>query len=125
MTPSTNIAYLVVVSATAALTAGVALPDLVPAQFVLANSARVGVPRSWLPTLATLKFAGAGGLVVGLLGLHGIGIAAAVGLVLYFVGAVAVHVRARVFDNIAFPGGYLALSIASLVLTVWHYRVGG
>ncbi|OBI89146.1 DoxX family protein [Mycobacterium asiaticum] len=120
-----NFAYLAVVTTTATLTAGVALPDLVPAQFVLANSARVGVPRSWLPTLAVLKFAGAGGLVVGLLGLPGIGIAAAVGLVLYFVGAVAAHVRARVFDNIAFPGAYLALSVASLMLMVWHYRHGG
>lgn len=125
MTPSMDFAYVVVVTTTAALTAAVALPDLVPAGFVLANSARVGVPRSWLPTLAVLKFAGAGGLAVGLLGLRGIGIAAAVGLVLYFVGAVAAHVRARVFDNIAFPGGYLALSIASLVLMVWHYRAGG
>lgn len=125
MTPSMDFAYVVVVTTTAALTAAVALPDLVPAGFVLANSARVGVPRSWLPTLAVLKFAGAGGLAVGLLGLRGIGIAAAVGLVLYFVGAVAAHVRARVFDNIAFPGGYLALSISSLVLMVWHYRAGG
>ena len=40
---------------TIAATAAIAIPDLVPAQFVLANSARVGVSRSWLPTLAVLK----------------------------------------------------------------------
>lgn len=113
-------AYLTVVATTAVVTAGIALPDLIPAEFVLANSARVNVPRSWLPTLAVLKLAGAGGLVVGLLGLTGIGIAAATGLVLYFVGAVIFHVRARVFSNIAFPGGYLLLSIASLALLVAH-----
>ncbi|SOJ55719.1 hypothetical protein MSIMFB_03200 [Mycobacterium simulans] len=113
-------AYLAVVGTTAILTAGVALPDLIPAEFVLANSARVGVPRSWLPTLAVLKLAGAGGLIVGLLGLSGIGIAAATGLVLYFVGAVVFHVRARVFSNIAFPGGYLVLSLASLALMIMH-----
>ncbi len=111
-------AYLTVLVTTIAATAAVAVPDLVPAQFVLANSARVGVPRSWLPTLAVLKLAGAGGLFVGLLGLRHIGIAAAVGLVLYFVGAVVVHIRARVFSNIAFPGCYLLLSALSLVLSV-------
>ncbi|GFG65361.1 membrane protein [Mycobacterium kubicae] len=114
------IVRFLVVLTTAVATAGITLPDLVPAQFVLANSARVGVSRSWLPTLAMLKFAGAGGLIVGLLGLRYIGIAAATGLVLYFIGAVIVHVRARVFSNIAFPGGYLVLSIASLVLLVAH-----
>ena len=44
------------------------------------------------------------------------GIAAAAGLVLFFVGAVAAHVRARVFHNIAFPAGYLALNAAALAL---------
>lgn len=77
----------------------------------------MGVPRSWLPTLAVLKLAGAGGLFVGHLGLRHIGIAAALGLVLYFVGAVVVHVRARVFSNIAFPGGYLLLSLLSVALS--------
>lgn len=110
-------AYVTVVLTTIAATAAIAIPDLVPAQFVLENSARVGVSRSWLPTLAVLKLAGAGGLLVGLLGLRHIGIAAAVGLVLYFAGAVVVHVRARVFSNIGFPGGYLLLSVLSLALS--------
>lgn len=109
---------LIVVATTATGVAAITLPDLIPAQFVLANSARVGVPRSWLPTLAVLKLAGAGGLVVGLLGLRYLGVAAAVGLVLYFVGAVVVHIRARVFANIAFPGGYLLLCSLSLALMV-------
>jgi hypothetical protein len=50
------------------------------------------------------------------LGVRFIGIAAAIGLVLFFIGAVAAHVRARVFYNIAFPGAFLALAVASLVL---------
>ena len=65
--------------------------------------------------LGTLKRAGALGLLVGL-GLPVIGIAAATGLVLYFIGAVIAHLRARVLYNIAFPGAYLGLSAASLVL---------
>jgi hypothetical protein len=96
--------------------AGVALADLRRARFVLANSAEVEVPASWLPGLAALKAAGAAGLLVGLLGVRPLGVAAAAGLVLFFVGAVAAHIRARVFHNIAFPIGYLALNAAVLVL---------
>jgi hypothetical protein len=106
----------VVTVITAIVTAAIAIPDFIPAGFVLANSAKVHVPRSWLPMLGTLKLAGAAGLLVGLVGPPAIGIAAAIGLVLYFIGAVIAHLRARVLYNIAFPGAYLGLSAASLVL---------
>jgi hypothetical protein len=106
----------VVTVLTAIVTAAIAIPDFIPAGFVLANSAKVHVPRSWLPMLGTLKLAGAAGLLVGLVGPPAIGIAAAIGLVLYFVGAVIAHLRARVLYIIAFPGAYLGLSAASLVL---------
>jgi hypothetical protein len=108
--------YVVVTVTTAIVTAAVAMPDFIPAGFVLANSAKVHVPRSWLPMLGTLKLAGAIGLLVGLVGPPAVGIAAAIGLVLFFIGAVIAHVRARVLYNIAFPGTYLVLSAASLVL---------
>ena len=84
--------------------------------FVLANSAKVHVPRSLLPLLGAVKLAGAFGLLVGLVGPPAIGITAATGLVLFFIGALIAHVRARVLYNIAFPGAYLVLSAASLVL---------
>lgn len=112
------IAYVVVTLLTIAANAGIAVADFAKAEFVLANSAEVNLPRSWLPTLATLKAAGAVGLTAGLLGARGIGVAAAAGLVLFFAGAMVAHVRARVFHNIAFPGAYLALAIASLGLVV-------
>ena len=113
-----NTAYVVITLFTATITAAIAVADLVPAGFVLANSAQVGVPRSWLPALGAVKLAGAGGLVVGLLGLPALGIAAAAGLVLFFVGAVVTHLRARVLYNIAFPGAFLCLSAASLALMI-------
>jgi hypothetical protein len=108
--------YVAVTVITAIVTAAVAIPDFIPAGFVLANSAKVHVPRSWLPMLGALKLAGAIGLLAGLVGLPAIAIAAATGLVLYFIGAVIAHLRARVFYNIAFPGAYLGLSAASLAL---------
>ncbi|WP_067491764.1 DoxX family protein [Actinomadura hibisca] len=110
------IAYVVVTVVTVVVCAVVAVADFARAEFVLANSAEVGVPRSWLPLLGALKAAGAVGLLLGLLGVRLLGIAAAVGLVLFFAGALGFHVRRRVFYNIAFPGGYFALAIASLVL---------
>ncbi|MCO6009016.1 DoxX family protein [Actinoallomurus purpureus] len=113
-------AYVVVTVLTILANAGSVVADLARAEFVLANSAEVGLPQSWLPALATLKAAGAAGLLLGFLGLRLIGVAAAVGLVLFFVGALSAHVRARVFYNIAFPGGYFALAVASLVLAIAH-----
>jgi hypothetical protein len=111
-------AYVLITVATAIVTGGIAVADFIPAGFVLANSAEVGVPRSWLRALGAAKLAGAVGLVVGLLGLPALGIAAAVGLVLFFVGAVATHLKAHVLYNIAFPGVFLCLSAASLALMV-------
>ena len=83
---------------------------------MLANSAKVHVPRSLPQLLGAVKLAGAFGLLVGLVGMPAIGITAATGLVLFFIGALIAHVRARVLYNIAFPGAYLVLSAASLVL---------
>ncbi len=111
-------AYLVITLITAIITGGIAVADFIPAGFVLANSAEVGVPRSWLPALGAAKLAGAIGLVVGIAGLPAVGIAAAAGLVLFFVGAVVTHLRAHVLYNIAFPGAFLCLSAASVALLI-------
>jgi hypothetical protein len=113
-------AYLVVTVVTILANAWAAVADLAQARFVLANMNEVGVPRSRLPALCTLKLAGAAGLLLGLLGIQFIGVAAATGLVLFFTGALVTHLRARVFYNLAFPGGYWLLAIASLVLAVTH-----
>jgi hypothetical protein len=91
----------------------VAIADYTKAGFVLANSTEVHVPASTLPCLATLKAAGAIGLVIGLVAVPWLGVAAGIGLILFFVGAVVVHVRARVLYNIAFPGVFLLLAMTS------------
>ena len=104
-----------VVIATILANTAMVIADFARARFVVANSAEVGVAESWVPLLGALKAAGVGGLVIGLFGITPIGIAAAVGLVAFFIGAVATHIRARVFYNIAFPTAYLALAAASLV----------
>lgn len=98
--------------------AGVAVADFSRAQFVLANSAEVGVAPRWIPYLAALKSAGAVGLLLGLTAVPWLGMAAATGLVVFFVGAVGVHVRTSVFHNIAFPATFLALAVGALAYFV-------
>ncbi|WP_031002162.1 DoxX family protein [Streptomyces sp. NRRL F-5727] len=116
---ATQLTPLVVTLFTAAVNVGIATADLAGARFVLANSAEVGVPRSWLPRLAALKLAGAAGLLLGLCdtALRPVGAAAALGLTLLYLGAVGFHVRARVLHNLAFPSFFLATAAATLALT--------
>jgi hypothetical protein len=109
---------IVVIGATVIVNAAAAVADVAKAEFVLKTAAEVGAPRSWLPALAALKGAGAAGLLLGLLGFPTLETAAAAGLVLFFVGALIAHVRARVFYNIAFPGFFFALALGSLILSI-------
>ncbi|MFD7221079.1 DoxX family protein [Streptomyces sp. NPDC059892] len=74
----------------------------------------LGVPESWLPRLATLKAAGAVGLVVGLW-VPLLGAVAAIGVALYFIGAALTHLRAK--DYAIAPVVVLfLLAVAALVL---------
>jgi DoxX-like protein len=111
-------AYVAVTVATIVANAWAAAADVERARFVLANSAELGIPQSWLPILAALKAAGAVGLLLGLLGVPSIGGAAATGLVLFFIGAIAAHIRARAYAKIVYPGTYLLLAAASLILVL-------
>lgn len=108
----------ITIAVTAVVNAFFAIADLARARFVLANSTAVRVPPSWLPMLGAAKGAGAVGLVLALFGVPVVGPAAATGLVLFFVGAVVAHVRARVFHTIAFPAGLLALAAGALAGTL-------
>ncbi|MFD8012589.1 DoxX family protein [Streptomyces sp. NPDC058955] len=117
---ATQLTLPVVTLFTAAINVAIASADLAGARFVLANAAEVGVPRSWLPRLAALKLAGAAGLVLGLYdaALRPLGAAAACGLTLLYLGALAFHLRARVLHNLGFPAFFLATAAATLALTV-------
>src|SRR3954454_5539042 len=112
------ITYLLVTCAAVAAVAGSGVADLAGARVVLENSASVGVPRSAVPVLAALKLAGAAGLLLGLAGARPLAVAAGVGLVLFFVDAVVVHLRARAMSTIAFPGTFLVLVAAALAVAV-------
>ena len=68
--------------------------------------------------LAALQTAGAAGLLLGILGVPAIGIAAAGGLVLFYLGAVITHLRAGAHRSIPSPALFLALAVATLAVTV-------
>lgn len=82
---------------------------------VVATYRRVGVPEEGLNFLAMLLVAGAAGLAVGLWW-RPAGISAAAALTVYFMVAIAAHVRARDVGNAPMPALYLALSVAVLAL---------
>ncbi|MGI8690690.1 MAG: DoxX family protein [Thermomicrobiales bacterium] len=107
-------AYVVVTVLLAVLLAGAATADFVRYQQVLIAMAKADVPESWLTTLGILKAAGALGLLVGF-AVPLIGTAAAVGLILFFVGAIITHLRARDY-SLAYAAVYLLLTVTALVL---------
>ncbi|GAB3445471.1 DoxX family protein [Actinophytocola sediminis] len=108
-------AYLVVTLVAAAMAAFSAGAIFLDAKWVVDSLRAYGVPRSWWRWLASAKAAGALGLLVGLF-VPLIGVLAAAGLVLYFLGAVVTVIRARWYTHIAYPVLYMAPIAASLVL---------
>lgn len=109
------ITYIVVTILTVAANAYAAVVDFRGPQWVLDNMTKWGGSHSWLFTLGVLKAAGALGLLVGI-GVPVIGVAGALGLVLFFVGAIAVVMRARWYSHLPWPVAYLLLAMASLAL---------
>jgi DoxX-like family len=105
----------IVSSLLAALLAFSALRKLSHRPEVVATYTRVGVPEGRLDQLAAILLAAAAGLVVGLVW-PPIGVAAAAGLVVYFVVAIAFHIRAKDAQNLPTPVVIELLAIAALGL---------
>ena len=93
---------------------GSAAAKLTKSPKVVEQLTGLSVPAGWLPLLALAEIAGAVGLVVGLK-VAGLGVAAAIGVIAYFVGAVTTHVRAK-DKNLAAPAMFGVLAIVALVL---------
>ena len=108
-------AYIAVTIFTAAANTYAAIVDFRRPQWVVDNITKWGGSRSWLFPLGALKAAGVLGLLVGI-GVPQIGVAAAIGLVLFFVGAIAVVIRARWYSHLPWPSTYLMLAVGSLAL---------
>ncbi len=104
----------VTITIIAAVAAGAAaLVDIVAADWVRGNMRNYGVPDRALTPLGAIKFAGAIGLLTGLV-FPPVGIAAAVGLMLYFIGAVITVARSRCYADLPYPMPFLALAVAAV-----------
>ena len=121
-------AYVVVGALLVAYLAFSVTADVARYHRVLTAMTKANVPESWLTALASLKAAGALGLLVGigvpLIGTTtagisttaaAIGTAAAVGVILFFVGAVITHLRARDY-SLAPATVFLLLAVTTLLL---------
>jgi uncharacterized membrane protein YphA (DoxX/SURF4 family) len=109
------VAYAIVAVLLAVILLGSAAAKLTRYEQVVTTLTGVGVPIEWFPRLASLEIAAAIGLVVGLF-VPAVGVAAAIGVILYFIGAVRFHVRAHDTKGLPPPVVIGLLGVAALVL---------
>jgi hypothetical protein len=110
-----TIAYIIVTVVAGLWVGFSAYSILTRAAFVVEPLTQYGVPQSWWNLLGIAKAAGALGLLAGPF-LPAVGIAAAVGVILYFLGAVVTVLRARSYATVVYPVMYLVPAAAALVL---------
>jgi uncharacterized membrane protein YphA (DoxX/SURF4 family) len=109
-------AYLIVCIVTAVVNIWAATNDFNRPKWLLGTMRKVRVPESSLNALGLLKVAGGVGLLVGI-AVPVVGMAAAAGLVLFFLVAIAIHLRARDYTlGYGSPVVFLGLAVASLIL---------
>lgn len=110
------IAYIIVSVVLALLLTVSAGGKLTRKEQIVTALTAAGVRQKWFPYLAALMLAGAVGLLVGI-AFAPLGIAAAAGVILYFVGALVAHLRVK--DFALLPAlVFLALAVAALLLRV-------
>jgi uncharacterized membrane protein YphA (DoxX/SURF4 family) len=112
-----NVAYIVVAALLSVLLVFSASGKLTKNEKQIESLSKAGVPLKMLPPLAALEIAGAIGLVIGIF-YAPLGIAAAIGVVLYFVGAIIAHIRSNDVKGISGPAPVLVFAAATLVLRV-------
>jgi uncharacterized membrane protein YphA (DoxX/SURF4 family) len=81
----------------------------------------VGVPMKYFPALAACEFAGAAGLILGIWWPL-LGTAAAVGLVIYFSGAIVSHLRVSDLKGIGPAALLWTMSAAALCLRILSHN---
>ena len=107
-----RLTYLVLTLVAALANGYAAVLNFAGAESVKDVADRVRISQRWMMPLGMLLAAGAIGLLLGF-ALPVLGDAAAIGLVLYFIGAVGAHIRAR---DAGFGGAALFLVLAVCAL---------
>jgi hypothetical protein len=114
--------YVVIIMLAALAYGYAAVLNFVGAESVKVIADRLRVSQRWMIPLGTLLASGALGLLIGL-AVPVLGIAAAIGLVVYFVCALSAHIR--VHDRgIGAATGFLVLAIAVLTAEIAYRNHG-
>lgn len=101
----------------AALLAFAAIRKLSHRQEVVQTYIRAGVPEDKLDYLAMILLAGAAGVILGLFWAP-IGVAAGVGVICYFLVAIASHIRAGDAGHLPTPLAIAVIAAAALTLRI-------
>ncbi|HZX03460.1 DoxX family protein [Kribbella sp.] len=112
------VAYLATTLLAAGLTGSAAVANLIGHDYPKSQADTVQVDHKWILPFGLLLGAGAVGLLAGL-AVPALGLLAAGGLVLYFLGALVAHLRAHAL-NLAPWSLYFATCTAALVTTVLY-----
>ena len=113
------VAYLATTLLAAALTGSAAVANLIGHSYPKSQADLVHVDHKWIVPFGLLLGAGATGLLAGI-AVPTLGVLAAGGLVLYFLGALAAHLRAHAL-NLAPWSLYFLTSTAALVTTLLYH----
>ncbi|GGV42237.1 DoxX family protein [Streptomyces spectabilis] len=112
-------AYLAITFVAAAANGSAAIANLIGHDYPKSQADRLRLSHSWIRPLGTLLALGALGLMAGIV-VPVLGTVAAVGLVLYFLGALFAHLRVR-DRQLAAWAVYFFLSVAALAVNVAHH----
>jgi DoxX-like family len=117
------IIYVVITVVGALLYGYAAFLNFVGAESVKVVADRVQVSQKWMIPFGVLLASGAVGLVIGLV-VPALGIAAAIGLVLYFICAMSAHIR--VHDRgIGGAAAFFVLALAVLAVNIVYRTHSG
>ena len=109
------IAYVVIAVLLSLMLLMSARGDIIRDPKIIEPLKAIGVRDSWFLPLGLVKIAGALGLLAGIV-YRPLGIAAAIGVVLYFLGAVITHLRAGDKKGVGIPAAIMLVAAAPLVL---------
>ncbi|MGW0594622.1 DoxX family protein [Streptosporangium sp. NPDC002607] len=112
-------AYLVITLLASAVVGLAAIANFIGHEYPKKQADQLRVPRSWMLPLGVMLAAGSLGLLAGF-AVPVLGLLAAAGLVLYFLGAFCVHLRARDHHFGAWSV-FFTLAAAALAVNVAYY----
>jgi hypothetical protein len=115
-----QVTYLVITILAALANGYAAALNLVGAESVKVVADRVQVSRAWMVPLGTLLASGAAGLLTGF-AVPALGMAAAIGLILYFICAVTAHLRVR-DRQLGGAVFFLLLAVAALTIGLAYHN---